>query len=109
MERRARAGVYLGHSPTHTGNVALVLNLQTGHVSPQYHLVFDDGFTTVEYIESGNEPPNWCKLVQDFSERLTDEQYNIDRTWYTGVDAINTHKTCDSTLIVPEDTGNLRE
>ena len=58
-EPRARAGVYLGHSLTHAGNVALVLNLQTGHVSPQYHLVFDDDFTTVEYIESGNEPPNW--------------------------------------------------
>ena len=109
LEPRARVGVYLGHSSTHAGNVALVLNLQTGHMSPQYHLVFDDDFTTVEYIESGNEPPNWCKLVQDSSERVTDEQYNIARTWYTGEDAINTHKTCDSTLIVPEDTGNLRE
>eukprot|EP00957_Ditylum_brightwellii_P076868 5842871-Ditylum_brightwellii.AAC.1 len=39
---RARAGVYLGHSPVHAGNVALVLNLQTGHVSPQYHIVFDN-------------------------------------------------------------------
>ena len=89
--------------------MALVLNLQTGHVNPQYHLFFYDDFTTVEYIESGNEAPNWCKLVQDSSERVTDEQYNIARTWYTGEDAINTHKTCDSTLIVPEDTGNLRE
>ena len=33
-------GVYLGHSSAHAGNVALVLNLQTGHVSPQYHVVF---------------------------------------------------------------------
>eukprot|EP00957_Ditylum_brightwellii_P106197 8101708-Ditylum_brightwellii.AAC.1 len=28
---RVRAGVYLGHSPVHAGNVALVFNLQTGH------------------------------------------------------------------------------
>eukprot|EP00957_Ditylum_brightwellii_P059833 4541964-Ditylum_brightwellii.AAC.1 len=35
---RAQAGVYLGHSPVHAGNVALVLNLKTGHVSPQYHV-----------------------------------------------------------------------
>eukprot|EP00957_Ditylum_brightwellii_P003988 303818-Ditylum_brightwellii.AAC.1 len=28
---RARAGVYLGHSAHHAGNVALVLNLQTSH------------------------------------------------------------------------------
>eukprot|EP00957_Ditylum_brightwellii_P194325 14799366-Ditylum_brightwellii.AAC.1 len=34
---KARAGIYLGHSPFHAGNVALVFNLQTGHVSLQYH------------------------------------------------------------------------
>eukprot|EP00957_Ditylum_brightwellii_P095680 7290450-Ditylum_brightwellii.AAC.1 len=28
---RARSGIYLGHSPFHAGNVALVLNLQTDH------------------------------------------------------------------------------
>ena len=36
---RANAGVYLGHSPDHASNVALVLNLATGLVSPQYHVV----------------------------------------------------------------------
>eukprot|EP00957_Ditylum_brightwellii_P125563 9571122-Ditylum_brightwellii.AAC.1 len=35
---RAQTGVFLGHSPVHAVNVALVLNLQTGHVSPQYHM-----------------------------------------------------------------------
>eukprot|EP00957_Ditylum_brightwellii_P181636 13836452-Ditylum_brightwellii.AAC.1 len=30
-EPRSRAGVYLGHSPVHAGNVALVLNLHTKH------------------------------------------------------------------------------
>ena len=53
-EPRARAGIYLGHSPVHAGNVALVLNLQTGHVSPQYHIVFDDEFTTVPYLDCEN-------------------------------------------------------
>ena len=33
-EPRARMGVYLGHSPAHAGNAALVLNLITGHISP---------------------------------------------------------------------------
>ena len=32
---RANAGVYLEHSPDHASNVALILNLQTGLVSPQ--------------------------------------------------------------------------
>eukprot|EP00957_Ditylum_brightwellii_P144229 10989028-Ditylum_brightwellii.AAC.1 len=58
-EPRARAGVYLDHIPIHAGNVALVLNLQTGHVSPQYHIVFDNEFTTVPYLDSDETPPNW--------------------------------------------------
>jgi hypothetical protein len=32
-EPRSRVGVYLGHSPHHANNVALILNLSTGHVS----------------------------------------------------------------------------
>jgi len=31
---RAQVGVYLGHSPRHAGNIALVLHLTTGHISP---------------------------------------------------------------------------
>ena len=44
---RARLGVYLGQSPIHNRNVALVLNLNTGHVSPQFHVKFDKGFHTL--------------------------------------------------------------
>ena len=41
---RARLGIYLGHSPSHAGSVALVLNPRTGLVSPQFHVVIDDMF-----------------------------------------------------------------
>ena len=44
---RTRVGLYLGRSPTHARSVALVLNLQTGLVSPQFHVSFDPGFQTV--------------------------------------------------------------
>ena len=44
---RSRLGVYVGHSQIHSGNVVLVLNPETMNVSPQYHVVFDNGFTTV--------------------------------------------------------------
>ena len=43
---RARLGIYLGFSPNHARNVALVLNPITGLVSPQYHVRFDDLFET---------------------------------------------------------------
>ena len=58
-EPRSHTGIYLGRSPCHAGSVALVLNLDTGLVSPQFHLVFDDEFTTVPYLHSATTPPNW--------------------------------------------------
>jgi transposase InsO family protein len=44
---RARMGMFLGFSNEHSSLVPLVLNLRTGHVSPQYHVIFDDNFETV--------------------------------------------------------------
>ena len=49
-------GVYLDHSPFHAGSVSLVFNLSTGRVSPQYHVAFDDKFSTVPYMEQGTVP-----------------------------------------------------
>jgi len=46
-QERARVGIYLCHSSQHASSVALVLNTQTGLVSPQFHLVYDDNFDTV--------------------------------------------------------------
>jgi Reverse transcriptase (RNA-dependent DNA polymerase) len=51
---RARIGIYLGKSPRHARSVALVLNPQTGNVSPQYHVKFDDTFETVRGIVDDN-------------------------------------------------------
>jgi hypothetical protein len=38
---RARVGLYLGPSSRHARNVSLVLSLDTGLVSPQFHLQHD--------------------------------------------------------------------
>ena len=64
---RSRIGVYLVQSPKHSGNVALVLNPKTLHVSPQYHVVMDDEFTTVEEMRNIEIPKNWLDLVQNSS------------------------------------------
>eukprot|EP00957_Ditylum_brightwellii_P006011 455806-Ditylum_brightwellii.AAC.1 len=77
LDPRTHAGVYISHSHVHNGNVALVLNLQTGHVSPQYHLVFDDKFTTFPYLNLDKAPPNWISLVDHHSESTTAESFNI--------------------------------
>ena len=47
-KQRSNVGIYLGLSPTHGRNVALVLSRKTGLVSPQFHVKFDSSFHSVE-------------------------------------------------------------
>lgn len=44
---RSNRQVFVGLSPSHASSVPLVLNLDTGAVTPQFHVVFDDWFATV--------------------------------------------------------------
>ena len=73
---RSRRGQYLGSSPAHAETVALIRNLRTGYISPQFHIVFDDKFETV-YSDEDSEPPEWEHLCiferyeTDFDEHLT--------------------------------------
>jgi hypothetical protein len=82
-EPRSQLGIYLGHSPSHAGSVALVLNPRTGHVLPQFHVVFDDLFTTVPYMNKNKIPPNWAYLVKKSSEHLIDKIHDVPvaNTW----------------------------
>ncbi len=41
-EPRMQMGIYVGQLPSHASNVALVLNLHMGHVSPQFYVVYND-------------------------------------------------------------------
>ena len=62
-EPRARRGIFVGFSQVHSSDIPLVLNTRTGHISPQYHVVFDDTFSTVESIGTNDEPPPfWDQL-----------------------------------------------
>jgi len=45
-KERSRVGVYLGTSASHNRNVALVLSLESGLVSPQFHVKHDPSFHT---------------------------------------------------------------
>ena len=69
-KQRSRLGVYLGPSPNHARSVALVLNPRTGHVSPQFHVKFDDFFETVQSKDTDLDAPDpqW-KYLSGFAER----------------------------------------
>ena len=44
---RSDRSVYMGISASHASSVPLVLNVRTGAITPQFHIVFDDWFATV--------------------------------------------------------------
>ena len=51
----------MGFSKMHSTQVGLVLNLLNGSISPQYHVVFDEMFSTVMSITSA-DPEVWVRL-----------------------------------------------
>ena len=75
---RSRRGVFVGFSLLHSSEVPLVLNLQTGSITPQYHVVFDDHFSTVSSVEREIDPPeHWADLcLEDLTYIPTDFNAN---------------------------------
>ena len=79
---RSRRGQYLGVSPVHSSTIGRILNLRTGYVSPQYHVVYDDLFSTVPNAEAGGifevqsfDQATWARILQSGHERA----FPVDR------------------------------
>ena len=75
-------------SPYHASTVALVRNLNTGSIGPQFHVVYDNWFETVHAEESEEPPPEWEILVNhsrfcaEFDEDDIDKLH-LDDEWLT--------------------------
>jgi Reverse transcriptase (RNA-dependent DNA polymerase) len=73
---KSRRGQFLGVSKLHASTIGLIRNLRTGNISPQFHVVYDEWFTTVpsDVNEAEIEPPeNWHDLLREARELITDE------------------------------------
>jgi hypothetical protein len=57
-EMQARLAINLGPSLQHGGSMGLVLSLNTGLVSPQFHVRHDNGFETLQQ-GAGKVPSRW--------------------------------------------------
>ena len=66
-KQRSKVGIYLGISPTHGKGVALVLDRDTGLVSPQFHMKFDSQFHSVEQEKYKS---NWQKKTGFTNETI---------------------------------------
>lgn len=73
FNRRARMGQFLGFSDEHSSLVARVRNLSTNYVSPQYHVVFDDYFTTIY---------NEAMLEDTAVDQIFDNLFDTCRDYY---------------------------
>jgi hypothetical protein len=66
---RSKVGIYLGPSPHHARSVGLILNMQTGLVTPQFHVRYDSTFQTMQNSFKGEFPESlWqdkCHFTQD--------------------------------------------
>ena len=84
---RSRRGIFLGFSRVHSSDVPLVLNLKTGHISPQYHVVFDDKFSSVPLQSIDDEPPEFWNVVDldslTYKVPLDNSSSHLDDDWLT--------------------------
>ena len=98
FDPRSRRGMHLGKSPQHASTVPLVLNLSTGNVSPQFHVVFDDWFSTVNTSElnpdDSLDDESWQELFSNerFLAHFDDEDpVDLDDEWLTELERIERH------------------
>lgn len=78
---RSDRRIYVGVSPNHASTVGLCLNLTTGAISPQYHVVYDDQFATVTSTPADLSmltTPEWLHLFGDSAYQYVQEEPDVD-------------------------------
>ena len=63
----------MGSKPTHRS-----------HLAPQYHIIFDDNFTTCDVQETDILPDNWDDLYKNKRFEIEFDEHNkwtLDKTW----------------------------
>jgi len=63
-QARSWRGVYVGPSAQHASNVPLIYNPSTTHVTPQFHVVHDEGFTSLTHLPTANHEHMMDQLFQ---------------------------------------------
>jgi hypothetical protein len=88
FETRSRRGVFMGLSAKHASTVPLIMNLSTLTITPQFHVVFDDWFTSVNSTRP-DEPISdlvWNDLFENSRYQYffdDDDDVELDSEWLT--------------------------
>ena len=81
-------GIFVVSSTNNSSDVTVTLNPATGHIYPQFSLIFDDSFSTLRSIYTKEIPPSfWNKFYLDnfiYSVTLNDDAYTpLNTEWLT--------------------------
>ena len=84
----SRQSLFLGFSSKHASTVPIVLHNSSLHISPQFHVIFDDWFLTViSDVEIPDDPPDdWYDLFNNSRfQYVLDVETSLDLTdeWLT--------------------------
>ena len=84
---RSWRGVTIGFSKIHSTQVGLVLNLLTGSILPQYHVVFDERFYTI-VSSTATDTEVWIRLLKSRNLRIQfmldqEDDPELDDEWLT--------------------------
>jgi hypothetical protein len=71
-EPRSRQGQFLGYSKVHATTIGLIRNIRTGYISPQFHVVYDEEFTTVATESTIDLQEHWIDLFLNSREAYLD-------------------------------------
>ena len=63
----------MGRSKKHASSIELIRNIWTGNISTQFHVVYDDFYTTVTANDEAVIPNTWNDLIRFSRENLLDE------------------------------------
>jgi hypothetical protein len=75
---RSWLGVYIGNSSCHASAIPLIYNLVSTHVSPQFHVVYDEYFYTVNPSTMANSDTYLSKLYNSTAKWLYQDPYSED-------------------------------
>ena len=102
---RAKRGMFVGQSLDHATSIGRILNLETGSITSQFHVVYDDFFTTVPSVDATktqeeieNSIP-WDDFLSTNAERYVEDEVDdngrpiplpdLDEEWMTDEERID--------------------
>jgi hypothetical protein len=107
-----RTSQFLGFSKDHASSVALVKNCCTGYISPQFHIILDELFTTIfsdDEDAAALVPERWDQLfTSNRINFLEGEDFlpDLDADWNDGEEGINIQPRVIPVPVVPNEREN---